>query len=169
MPSKSCWWGELSSLTDCCDAWKILLGTYIPTSKKNPQFGGDTSSPSHTTVLQTTSDIDTAPPAVLAEKLAMGEAASVHPEEHCRELPFTGAAQPRTPRYSMARTNMMGIKCLCPGKGLVPLQSMGTPASHSCESSQSTSTSTLGSREGVEGVGVTHSGHAGPWPWMQGT
>lgn len=48
---------------------------------------------------------------------------------------------------------MMDIKCLCPGKGLVPLQSMGTPALHTCESSQSTSASTLGSREGVEGVG----------------
>lgn len=34
LPSCSCWWGELSNLTDCWDAWKILLGTYIPTSER---------------------------------------------------------------------------------------------------------------------------------------
>ena len=38
LPSTSCWWGELSSLTDCWDAWKILLGTYIPTSKRKPRL-----------------------------------------------------------------------------------------------------------------------------------
>lgn len=37
LPSVSCWWGELSNLTDCWDAWKILLGTYIPTSKRKSQ------------------------------------------------------------------------------------------------------------------------------------
>lgn len=46
LTSWSCWWGELNNFTDCWDAWKILLGTYIPTSKgKTGSVGAGISQP----------------------------------------------------------------------------------------------------------------------------
>lgn len=138
LPSVSCWWGELSSLTDCWDAWKILLGTYIPTSRRKPRLMQTLLNPNHHCCTPNHLTSDAACPAAPAHPVRgtpRGAAVS-----YCSAVSMRTARAP-TPRYSMARTNMMDIPCLCPGKGWIALQSMEPPASHSWESSQSTSAS----------------------------